>query len=86
MMKRHRILRNASLTIAFMCVSLLLSPARATDDEGDSVGASSVNKTDGGNQVHPNAEKRSGDLDHRHGDRRTTMRLLVGGDRSWPGP
>ena len=51
MMKHHRILRNASLTIAFMCVSLLLSPARATDDEGDSVGASSVNKTDGASTI-----------------------------------
>ena len=50
-MKHHRILRNASLTIAFMCVSLLLSPARATDDEGDSVGASSVNKTDGASTI-----------------------------------
>ena len=50
-MKGHRIVRNSSLTIAFMCVSLLLSPARATDDEGDSVGASSVNKADGASTI-----------------------------------
>ena len=42
-MKRQRILRNASLTIAFMCLSLLLSPVRA--DGGSSI--SSVNKADG---------------------------------------
>ena len=47
MMKRQRIVRNSSLTIAFMCLSLLLSPARAGEIGDDSVGASSVNKADG---------------------------------------
>lgn len=42
-MKGHRIVRNSSLTIAFMCLSLLLSPVRA--DGGSSI--SSVNKADG---------------------------------------
>ena len=42
-MKDHRIVRNSSLTIAFMCLSLLLSPVRA--DGGSSI--SSVNKADG---------------------------------------
>ena len=50
MMKRQRILRNASLTIAFMCVSLLLSPARA-DDSDESAGASSVSKADGASTI-----------------------------------
>lgn len=47
MMKRQRIVRNSSLTIAFMCLSLLLSSARAGEIGDDSVGASSVNKADG---------------------------------------
>lgn len=47
MMKRQRIVRNSSLTIAFMCLSLLLSSARAGEIGDDSVGASSVNKVDG---------------------------------------
>ena len=46
-MKGHRIVRNSSLTIAFMCLSLLLSSARAGEIGDDSVGASSVNKADG---------------------------------------
>ena len=50
MMKRQRILRNASLMITFMCLSLLLSPARA-DDSDESAGASSVNKADGASTI-----------------------------------
>lgn len=51
MMKRQRILRNASLMITFMCLSLLLSPARAGESSDDSVGASSVNKVDGASTI-----------------------------------
>ena len=50
-MKRQRILRNASLMITFMCLSLLLSPARAGESSDDSVGASSVNKVDGASTI-----------------------------------
>ena len=46
-MKGHRIVRNSSLTIAFMCLSLLLSPVRA--DGGSSI--SSVNKADGASTI-----------------------------------
>lgn len=48
-MKRHYIVRNSSLTIAFMCLSLLFAPARANNS--DSVGASSVNKADGASTI-----------------------------------